>query len=61
MKSEDCVSQGSFILILEEINEMEASIKREDEANNKKIEQVKESSGKFEELNKEIKEIKSKE
>ena len=40
---------------------MEESIKREDEVNKQKIEEVKQTSKKYEELNNEIKEIKSKE
>ena len=40
---------------------MEESIKKEGEVNKQKIEEVKQTSKKYEELNNEIKEIKSKE
>jgi len=39
---------------------MEVNIKKEEEANNRKVEEVKENSKKYEALSSEIKEIRSK-
>lgn len=60
-KSEDCITKGTRIIIAAELEEMQASIQKEEEINKTKIQEVRETSAKYEEISSSIKEIRSKE